>query len=279
VVDKYGDILSVQLHSFGMDRLREEILDCLEQIFHPRGILERSDPRMRKNEGLPSSKGVLRGTVPEDPLTIREHGLQFLVDVHGGQKTGFYLDQRDNRRMVNALARGRRVLDAFTYTGAFAVHAAAGGASEVLALDSSEKFIALARQNAEINDAGSIRFEKADVLTRLAALGKEKEAFDLIILDPPKFARSAHALKKALSAYRELNLLALRLLSPEGILVSCSCSHHVTEENLENTIRKTALQAKRRLALFHRGGQAPDHPVGLFCPEGRYLKSLFLRAD
>jgi 23S rRNA (cytosine1962-C5)-methyltransferase len=279
VVDKYADVLSVQFHSLGMELLQKEILDCLEEAFQPQAILDRSDPAMRKNEGLPMRRETLRGSLPSDTVTIRENGLRFLVDVRGGQKTGFYLDQRENRAFTKALAAGRRVLDAFCYTGGFAIHAAAGGAREVLGIESSERFAETARKNADLNGFSSIRFVRGDASSELSSLDRQGEKFDLVILDPPKLAQSAASVKKALTVYREYNRLALRLLGPEGSLATCSCSHHVTEADLEDTVRRAALEAGRRISLFHRGGQAADHPVSLFCPESRYLKCLFLHAS
>jgi 23S rRNA (cytosine1962-C5)-methyltransferase len=277
VVDRYADILAVQFHSLGMERRRDEILDCIEDELHPKGIIDRSDPSMRKKEGLPSRKGVLRGSVPDEPFAIEENGLRFLVDVQGGQKTGHYLDQRDNRALTKDLARGRKVLDAFTYTGAFAVCAAAGGAAEVHAFDSSGKFIELAKKNAELNGHTSIRFEEADAFQKLQSLAARGERFDFVILDPPKLARNAAAARRALGVYRELNFLGLRLLNPAGLLVTCSCSHHVPEAALEDAVRLAALQAGREASIFHRGAQASDHPASLLCPESRYLTCLFLR--
>jgi 23S rRNA (cytosine1962-C5)-methyltransferase len=276
VVDKYGDVLSVQFHTLGVELLQREILDTLEEEFQPRAILDRSDPAMRKNEGLPLRRETLRGSLPGKTVTISENGLRFLVDVEGGQKTGYYLDQRENRSFVKGLAGARRVLDTFCYTGGFAIHAAAGGAREVLGIESSEKFVETATENAALNGFPSIRFVKGDALAELSGLAGQGEKFDLVILDPPKLAHGAATLKKALTVFREYNRLALRLLGPGGVLATCSCSHHVTEADLEDTVRRAALETGRGLSLFHRGGQAADHPVSLFCPESRYLKCLFL---
>jgi 23S rRNA (cytosine1962-C5)-methyltransferase len=210
-------------------------------------------------------------------VTVTEHGVRFLVNIAEGQKTGFYLDQRDNRRAVAELVPGRRVLDAFCYTGGFALHAARAGAAEVLGLDLSEPALELARQNAAANGLTAVRFQRGDVFGQLDALDQAGERFGVVVLDPPKFARSQDAVPEALRGYRRLQTLGLRLLEPDGILVICCCSGRITGEMLEDVLAQVATEERRSVQVLDRRGQAADHPVAVSCRESNYLKCLICR--
>jgi 23S rRNA (cytosine1962-C5)-methyltransferase len=215
------------------------------------------------------------GRLPEDPLTIREHGLAYEVDLHAGQKTGFYLDQRENRRAAAAYLRGRRVLDMFCYTGGFAMAAAAlGGARDVLGIDASKKAIAQARRNAELNGLTNVRFDVGDAFQSLDRLIEQGERFDAVILDPPKFARGRAGTNQALMAYHRLNRAAALLLTPGGILVTCSCTGGVTREDFLLMLSGVAQKSGRDLRILEQRGAAPDHPVAATCLETEYLKCM-----
>jgi 23S rRNA (cytosine1962-C5)-methyltransferase len=222
---------------------------------------------------------VIRGTAPSGPIFVAEHGLKFGVDLTEGQKTGYYLDQRDNRHAAARYARGRRVLDMFCYSGGFAVAAAvAGGARSVLAVDSSAKAAALAKANADLNGAANVTVETADAFEKLDALRAAGERFGMVVLDPPKFARSRAALDDALRAYHRINRVALDMLEPGGILVTCSCSGSVSREDFLQMLGGVAQRAKRPLQIVECRGAAPDHPVSASCLEGEYLKCVIARA-
>jgi 23S rRNA (cytosine1962-C5)-methyltransferase len=277
-VDRYGDWLAVQFTALGVGRRRQEIAELLAELIQPKGIFLRTERGIGKLEGLQVSDELLWGEPPPMDLTIEEHGLQFRVNLTEGQKTGFYLDQCDNRRAVAELAAGRRMLDGFCYTGGFGLHAARSGATEVLGIDASEPALALARVNAELNGLANVQFAAADVfdeLTRLHAAGRR---FDLIVLDPPKFARARHAVPEALRGYRRLMTIALRLLDRDGIFVMCCCSGLVTADQLDEVLAQVAVSEKREVQLLAHRGASPDHPVSVFCPETGYLKCLIARA-
>jgi 23S rRNA (cytosine1962-C5)-methyltransferase len=220
----------------------------------------------------------LWGEIPAEPIVIDEQGLHFLVHLTEGQKTGFYLDQRDNRHAMARFAAGRRVLDAFCYTGGFGLHAARAGAREVIGVDVSEPALTLARDNARLNSLTNLTFVREDVFTCLEKLHESGERFGLVILDPPKFARTRNAVEEALGGYRRLQTLALRLLDSEGILVTCCCSGLIDMTMLENLLAQLAAEEKREVQILERRGQAPDHPVAVTCPESNYLKCLVSRA-
>jgi 23S rRNA (cytosine1962-C5)-methyltransferase len=278
VVDRYDRWLVMQFTALGLAQRREILADLLMELLQPEGIYLRTERSIGRIEGLDLQDGLLRGTVPAQPVMIEEDGLRFLVHLTEGQKTGWYLDQRDNRRTVSLLARSRRVLDAFCYTGAFSIYAARAGASEVWGVDVSAAAVALAQENARLNGLpGSVSFVSGDVFERLDALNKARERFGLIILDPPKFARTRQAIDEALRGYRHLYTLALQLLEPDGILVSCCCSGLITADMLENLLAQLAVDTRRPIQLLERRGQAPDHPVLLTCPESAYLKCLVCR--
>jgi 23S rRNA (cytosine1962-C5)-methyltransferase len=236
----------------------------------------RTEKGIGQLEGLAISDGPLRGGTPP-PLEIREAGLTLAINLAEGQKTGYYLDQRDNRLAVAPLARGRRVLDAFCYSGGFGLRAAQAGAREVIGLDGSEAALNLARQNAQHNGLENIAFHRVDVFDDLDRRVKEQERFGLIVLDPPKFARAKSGIEEALRGYRRLLSLAMRLLEPGGYLVMCCCSGRITGEMIESLMAQVGVDQRREVQLIERRGPAADHPVAVTCPESHYLKCLITR--
>ena len=279
IVDRYGDYLAVQVTALAMALRLESLADQLMDLVGPRGILLRGAERgLSKLEGLQLPDRVIRGAAPSGPIFVAEHGLKFGVDLTAGQKTGYYLDQRDNRHAAARFARGRRVLDMFCYSGGFAVAAAvAGGARSVLAVDSSAKAAALAKANAALNGAANVTVETADAFERLDALRAAGERFGMVVLDPPKFARSRAALDDALRAYHRINRVAIDMLEPGGILVTCSCSGSVSREDFLQMLGGVAQRARRPLQILECRGAAPDHPVSASCLEGEYLKCVIAR--
>ncbi|MCX7960497.1 MAG: class I SAM-dependent methyltransferase [Burkholderiales bacterium] len=278
VVDRYADVLVAQFLSAGAERWRAEILDALEQASGCAAIYERSDAEVRALEGLAPRAGFVRGSREARRCPIVEYGLQFRVDVAEGQKTGFFLDQRENRQRIRALAAGREVLDAFCYTGGFALAALAGGARRVLAVDSSAAALEVARENLAANalDAARIAFERADVFAFLRQLRDRGARFDLVILDPPKFAPTAAQAKAAARAYKDINLLALKLLAPGGLLATFSCSGAIAPPLFQSIVAGAARDAGVQAKILERFGAGADHPVALEFPEGEYLKGLLL---
>jgi len=274
IVDKFGDVLVVQTLALGIDRWLPDIVDILDDLLHPRGIYERNDVPVRRLEGLEERKGYLRGEF--DPhLTIQENGLEIAVDVAAGQKTGYFLDQRENRRAVRPYAAGGRVLDCFCNVGGFALNAAAGGAREVIAVDSSEEAVAAARLNAERNGLSDrIRFVVGNAFDVLRQMEANQERFDLIVLDPPAFAKNRAALEGAVRGYKEINLRALRMLPEGGFLVTCSCSYHMTPDVFKAVVADAARDSHRRLRLVEERAQAVDHPIVVGYDESHYLKCL-----
>jgi len=271
--------LSVQLLSFGMDARRQEVLEALQETLGvPAGIVERDEAPVRELEGLPLRSGVVAGSYPEEGILIYENGLPFAVDLLGGQKTGHFLDQRDMRRRAAAYAPGKRVLDLFCHTGGFAVHAARAGAAETTAVDSSAPALAQAARNAALNGvADRLSVVQADVFELLRAYEREKRRFDLIVLDPPAFAKNRSALEAATRGYKEINLRALGLLERGGVLVTCSCSHAMDEGRFKDMVAAAATDAGRRLHLLDFRYQAADHPVLVGYDESLYLKCGFYR--
>jgi 23S rRNA (cytosine1962-C5)-methyltransferase len=276
-VDRYDRWLAVQFTALGLAQRRELLADLLQELLQPEGIYLRTERGVGQLEGLELHDGPLRGPPPAGPVLIEEHGLRFLVNLAEGQKTGFYLDQRDNRLAAARLAAGRRVLDAFCYTGGFGLHAARAGAAEVVGLDQSEPALALARENARLNDLHNLTFERGDVAAQLEARAARGERFGLVVLDPPKFARARHAVEEALRGYRRLQARALRLLEPDGFLVTCCCSGLITADMLEELLAQLAAEERREVQILERRGAAPDHPVSVACRESRYLKCLVAR--
>ncbi len=278
VVDRYADVLVVQILSAGIERWRDPILDLLIEISGCEAVFERSDAEVRTLEGLEPRTGFVRGNRNASRCPISEYGLNFRVDVEQGQKTGFFLDQRENRQRVRALAAGREVLDGFCYTGGFALAALAGGAKRVLAVESSAPALEVAKENLSANplDASRVEFVQADVFSHLRTLRDRGAHFDMVVLDPPKFAPTAAQAKNAARAYKDINLLALKLLSPGGLLATFSCSGGVSAELFQSIVAGAALDAGAEAKIVERFTAAADHPVALEFPEGEYLKGLLV---
>ncbi|MEO5366542.1 MAG: class I SAM-dependent methyltransferase [Magnetococcus sp. WYHC-3] len=281
VVDRYHRHLVCQLTTTGMDAWREVLFDLLADMLHPEGIFERSDADARRLEGLPERTGVVWGAAPSDYLVLEERGLEYLVDVRVGHKTGFYLDQRDNRAVVAAWAAGRETLNVFCYTGAFGIAACAGGAAGLVQLDSSAPSLALAQRHAEINglDGIPMAYERADAFEQLRRYQRAGRRFDLIILDPPRLVESQSQLERAARAYKDINRLGFLLLNPGGVLATFSCSGRLEEALFQKIVADAALDAGREAQILQRLSQGPDHPVPLWFPEGAYLKGLLCRVQ
>ncbi len=274
VVDRYGDCIVMQTLNQGMDAARHEIASCLQEIFQPRGILARNDAAIRTKEELPLTTETLYGEAPES-VTVRMNHLSLRADLLHGQKTGIFLDQRENYLAAARYARGGRALDCFTSTGGFALHLA-GKAEHVDAVDSSEHALAIAQANAQANEIHNVAFQEADVFDLLAGYAAAHRQYSLVVLDPPAFTKSRKNLDAATSAYKEINLRALRLLGPGGILVTCSCSQHMSEVMLLETVAQASLDAGRTLRILERRTQSQDHPILLTVPETLYLKCVIL---
>jgi 23S rRNA (cytosine1962-C5)-methyltransferase len=277
VVDRYGPWLAVQLTSLALAQRLPLFVELLVELLHPRGIYLRTERGIGQAEGLELTDGPVWGDVPPETVPIVEHGLEFAVDLGEGQKTGFYLDQRENRRIAAGFAAGRRVLDVFCYTGGFALTAARAGATEVVGIDVSRPAIELAQRNAERNGLANVRFQTGDAFQSLERLADTAEMFGMVILDPPKFARHTRAIADALRGYLRANLLAVKVLEPGGILVTCSCSGHVSREQFAAVLGAVAEQLNRPIQILAQLGQAPDHPVSASCLETSYLKCLIAR--
>jgi 23S rRNA (cytosine1962-C5)-methyltransferase len=275
VMDRYGDVAVIQLLTAGAERMREEIVGHLNATIAPRAIFERSQGAVRRQEGLDDRVGVLSGTADGD-VEVRENGLRMIVNLEHGQKTGSFLDQRENRARFGALAAGARVLDLCCYTGGFALNALKGGAKEVVAVDTSAPALQWARRNLELNGypPDAVRFTHGEAGE---LLGKRQERFDLIVLDPPPFARSRGDARRAEHLYVELNALALRALNPGGFLMTFSCSSHFRGEDFVRAVRIAEGRSGRRMRLLERLGPGRDHPVLLGHPEGEYLTGVLLR--
>jgi len=275
-VDRYGPCLAVQIATLGIDRLRDDLVAVLLDAAHPRGIFERSDLGVRAREGLPPRTGLLAGEVP-DAVEVTIDGLRFLVELKAGQKTGMYLDHRFNRRALLPFAPGRRVLDAFCNTGAFALYALKAGAESAIGLEIAKECLEMARRNAELNGlAARCTWVEGNAFDLLKDLDRRQERFGLIVLDPPAFTKSAQATEAARRGYKEINLRALRLASPGAVLLTSSCSYHLGAEQFLEVVREAAADAGREVTLVEMRGQAPDHPVNLAVPETRYLKCALL---
>ncbi|HLO03694.1 MAG TPA: class I SAM-dependent rRNA methyltransferase [Symbiobacteriaceae bacterium] len=275
IVDKFGDILVIQSLALGIERWLDEIVEALNDVIQPRGIYERNDVPVRELEGLQQRKGFLTGEF--DPkLVITENGLKMQVDVAEGQKTGYFLDQRENRFAIRKFIRpGDRVLDCFSNVGGFALNAAAAGAGEVLAVDASAEALQAVRANAELNGLqNQIRLEEGNAFDILRRLESERQQFDLIVLDPPAFAKNKGALEGAARGYKEINLRAMKMLPEGGFLVTCSCSYHMNPDLFQAVVEDAAFDARRRLRLVEVRAQAPDHPIVVGYPESHYLKCL-----
>jgi 23S rRNA (cytosine1962-C5)-methyltransferase len=284
VVDRYGSSCVVQIGTAGMEKLKPQIQQALEQVLRCEALLFKNDGSTRDMEGLPSYVEAAKGKFDELSLVV-EDGLEFQAPLAEGQKTGWFFDQAANRRaLIKYVRKGARVLDVFSYVGAWGVRAAHGGAGEVLCVDSSATALELAQSNAERNrgkgpDAGKLTTVRGDAFDVLQDLAKKGARFDLVVIDPPAFAKRKKDVPKALAAYKRLNQLAMQLIADDGILVSCSCSYHVSAEELQDAIAKAARSADRHLQILEAGGQAPDHPVHPAIPETRYLKTYFCRVN
>lgn len=275
VVDRYADCLAIQTLSQGMDALQPVIANLLGELLHPRAIIEKNEVHSRTLEGLPLRSGVMTGAL-EGPITISLNGLRFEVDLLLGQKTGFFLDQRENYAAVRRFGRGR-ALDCFTYGGGFALHLASVCES-VEAVDSSAGAVSRARRNAEENGLGNVSVKEADVFQLLASYQAARRSFETIVLDPPAFTKSRSRKEDAGRGYREINRRALSLLAPGGILVSCSCSHHVSGAELLAAIQEASLDVRRPVRLLETRSQAACHPIRVGVPETEYLKCFVLEA-
>jgi 23S rRNA (cytosine1962-C5)-methyltransferase len=281
IVDRYGDYLVLQSLSAGAERWKGQCVSVLQNMLNPAGIYERSDAAVRDKEGLPLTTGVLAGTEPPSLLEIQENGRHFLVDVRKGHKTGFYLDQRENRRKITGYCAGKDVLNAFSYTGGFGVYASVYGASTVLHLDSSAEALELARRNVEMNTRVARcehEFMEANAFAALRGFRAAGRAFDVIILDPPKFAENAGQLARALNGYKDINLVAMQILRPGGTLITFSCSGLVSAAVFQQVVWEAAVDAGRDAQVVERLSQGPDHPVLLTFPESEYLKGLVIKA-
>jgi 23S rRNA (cytosine1962-C5)-methyltransferase len=281
IVDLYSDFIVCQFLSAAAEFNKEIIVDILDDIFKPIGIYERSDVEVRTKEGLQPAKGLLRGTISNDLIEVQENGYKFLVDIKEGHKTGFYLDQRDNRKLISEFSKGKNVLNCFSYTGGFSIYTLALGAEKVTQVEASSSAIELSAKNFELNNLNSSLVENinGDVFEVLRKFRDERKTFDLIILDPPKFADSTSQIQKASSGYKDINLLALKLLNPGGILFTFSCSGHISPELFQKIVAGAALDSGREVQTIKYLSQSSDHPVSLNFPEGLYLKGLVCRVQ
>jgi 23S rRNA (cytosine1962-C5)-methyltransferase len=280
VVDRYADYLVVQVSALVVLARLNTLIPLLAELVQPRGIMIRQDHDMAKLEGLPpvAAEEIGWGAPPDGPVFISEHGLRYGVDLSAGQKTGFFIDQRENRRVAASYLSGRHVLDMFCYSGAFSLCASRlGAAADVLAIDSSPKAIALAKANAVLNEVTNVHFECGDAFRSLESLAETGRRFGGIVLDPPKFARRRQAVEEALRAYHKLNRLAVDLLESDGVLVTCSCSGYVTREDFLHMLAEVAARSGRQIQVLEQRGAAADHPISATCLEGEYLKCLICR--
>jgi len=276
IVDRYGDTLVLQCLTAGMERLKKNLVELLTHMLLPQSIYERSDVATRKEEGLSEGRGLLYGKEVPDCIEIEEYGCRFEVDVKEGQKTGFYLDQRENRIALRDLSHEKKILDCFCYTGAFAIHGGIGGAKEVTLIDSSQEALSLAEEHFHLNYLEKVPYYliRGDAFEVMRNLEQE---YDIIILDPPPFAKKKGHLPKASRGYKDLNLQAFRLLKAEGLLFTYSCSHHMSWDLFQKVVFSAALDAGRRIQLLGRRGHPIDHPFNICHPEGEYLKGLICR--
>jgi len=276
VVDKFGSVLVMQSLSLGIDRIKDMLCDLLMEIVQPMGIWERSDVPVRRLEGMQQTTGLLRGEVP-DLVDMVENGIHFQVDVKNGQKTGFFLDQKENRAALKPICKDAKVLDCFCHNGSFSLHAAKFGAKSVLGVDISEDALVVARENAKKNGLDNVTFEAHNCFDHLRELTDANEQFDVVILDPPAFTKNKAALQSALRGYKEINLRGLKLVRPGGFLVTCSCSQHVLTEAFQDMVNEAARDAKKRIRLVEYRTQAKDHPILPQSIETKYLKCMILQ--
>jgi len=275
IVDKYENFLSVQILTLGTERLKPLILEVLDEIFQPDGIVLKNDSVFRELEGLKKEITIVKGNF-DTPVIIEEYGSKFYVDLLKGQKTGFFFDQRENRNLTASLSKNRKVLDCFCYNGGFALAAAKGEAKEVLGVDESETAIKMAQENAKLNNFNNPTFQKQEVFNFLRKLNSTHEKFDMIILDPPSFVKSKEKIKEGIKGYKEINLQAMKLLNSGGILISCSCSYQLSKEEFLNMIKSAAADSGKICRLVKELTQAADHPILLSMPETKYLKGVIL---
>lgn len=273
IVDRYADYLVVQFQTAGMDQWRETILALLEEKVEPRGIYEKDDSEAREWEGLGKRVGLLRGEEPPDYIEIEEYGVSFIVDIHAGQKTGFFLDQRENRKLVSRYAQGKRVLNLFAYTGGFSVYAGLAGAERVISVETSERALNTSRVNFERNHLAGDAFQFTDE-DAFEYLRRTTEEFDLIVVDPPAFAKSKDHVMQASRAYKDINLWAMKRLTKDGLLYTSSCSSYVSPDLFQKIIFAAAKDARREVRILQKTSHPPDHPINIFHPEGEYLKGL-----
>jgi 23S rRNA (cytosine1962-C5)-methyltransferase len=276
IVDRYEETLVLQCLTAGMDRLKGVLTNLLTKEFQPRSIYERSDVALRREEGLAESSGLLYGREIREFIDIEEYGCRFSVDVRKGQKTGFYLDQRENRFFLREVSKGKKILDCFCYTGGFSIHAGLGGAKEILLIDSSEEALAMAKEHFASNGLEKIphRMIRGDVFDILRSL---ETGYDIIILDPPPFAKKKGHLPSASRGYKDLSLHAFRLLNEEGLLLTFSCSHHMSWDLFQKIVFSAALDSGKKVQLVARLGHPWDHPTDICHPEGEYLRGLVCR--
>ncbi|KYO67820.1 class I SAM-dependent rRNA methyltransferase [Thermovenabulum gondwanense] len=276
IVDKFNNTLVIQTLSLGMEKYKNIIVDILVELLSPKCIYERNDAPVRELEGLELKKGVLYGELPEK-IIIEENDIQYYVDVVEGQKTGFFFDQRENRKAIEPFVKGREILECFCYTGSFALNAAKYGANNILAYDYSDDAISLARENAKLNGMQDIiKFEVGNAFDILRKFYNDKKKFDVVILDPPAFVKNKKALEGALRGYKEINLRGMKLLKPGGFLITSSCSHHVNDELFFNILMSAAYDAKVTVRIIEKRSQAKDHPVLAASEETSYLKFYIL---
>jgi 23S rRNA (cytosine1962-C5)-methyltransferase len=276
IVDKYGDYLSIQILSYGIDIRKKMFIDLLIKLFNPKGIFERSDVSVRKKEGLELFKGTVYGTVPEKIL-IKENELTMEIDIMNGQKTGSFLDQQDNHRAIKPYAKNKTVLDCFSHIGGFGLHAAYYGAKSVTCIDISETAIHQINTNAKLNGLSQVEAYKADVFNQLRQYQEDNQKFDVIVLDPPAFAKKVEDVKKAYQGYKEINLQALKLIEDDGYLFTCSCSHYMTPALFLDMLIDASKDAKKSTQMVEFRIQGKDHPARLGTDESLYLKCVVLR--
>jgi len=273
IVDRYADYLVLQIQTAGMERWRDLLISLLEGKAGAKGIYEKDDSEAREWEGLEKRVGLLAGGGPPDFVEIEEYGRKFIVDIHAGQKTGFFLDQRENRKLTGDLSKGRRVLNCFAYSGGFSVYAARGGAARVVSVETSERALNTARENFKLNgfEAGPFEFVQKDAFTYLRETAEE---FDLVVLDPPAFAKSKDHIMQASRAYKDVNLWAMKRLAPGGLLYTASCSSYVDPGLFQKIIFAAAKDARREVRILQKTSHPFDHPINIYHPEGEYLKGL-----
>mgnify|MGYP000680823697 FL=1 len=277
VVDKFSDVLVLQTSALGIEKYKEQLADILMDIIKPSGIYERNDIKTRELEGLEQKTGFLRGSFDTN-VKMTENGIHFIVDVANGQKTGYFLDQKENRAAIRPFVKNAKVLDCFCHSGSFSLHAASYGAASVLGLDISEHAVDTATANARLNGLDSVcSFKSANVFDRLREYDDQGERFDTIILDPPAFAKNRASVEGAVRGYKEINLRAMKIIESGGFLITCSCSHHIDPEMFMDILYNAAIDSRRKVRLVEYRSQAKDHPVLLPAPETEYLKCAILQ--